>query len=114
MNWTKILEGWRNHLMPPKELKMLIEQVSEERLAICKVCEFNSTEGEIKAFSYCKCCGCPLQAKSKSLSSNCGIEELIKENPYTDKQLKWTAVVTRDEHRDIQNKIDEEESEQHD
>lgn len=86
----EIIEGWRNHLIPPKDLKELIEEVSEKRLAICKPCEFNSTKNKIKVWSKCTDCGCPLIQKSKSLQSKCPKD-------------KWEALTTKKEAQYIKN-----------
>lgn len=95
MEWNKILEGWRNNLFPPKELKELIKTTKEERLEICKNCPFNSTHGKITGFSKCKSCGCPLQSKSACLSCQCPED-------------KWGAVTTKEEHQEITNYINQE------
>lgn len=78
LNFKEIVEGWRNDLVPPKDLKDMIEQVSEERLAICAGCPFQSDNAKrdqgyktIRFDLHCISCGCPLQKKSKSLSSSC-------------------------------------------
>lgn len=84
INPKEIIEGWKNHLFPKESLKELISTVSEERLAICKSCEFNSTPENISSFSGCKSCGCPLIPKSKCLSCHCPIN-------------KWEAVATDEE-----------------
>lgn len=85
---TEIIEGWRNHLAPPEELKELIQLTSEHRLSICTPCEFNSTPNRIKNWSRCKSCGCPLLQKSKSLQSKCPVN-------------KWLSVTTPEEERTI-------------
>lgn len=106
-NPKEILEGWRNHLVPPQDLKNLIEHVSEERLSKCKNCPFNSTCGEIKNTSYCKACGCPLKAKSKCLSCKCGIEHHNKNNPTKQLPLLWEAITTDEEKQKIEQQIRE-------
>ena len=71
MEWKQILEGWRNHLFPPSELKKLIRQTQEDRLNICLNCPFNSTKGRINMFSKCNDCGCPLKQKTACLHCKC-------------------------------------------
>jgi hypothetical protein len=71
MNWKLIIEGWRNHLFPPEELREIINELSAQRLAHCRVCPHNSTPGEIHLTSRCTKCGCFLIAKSKALDSVC-------------------------------------------
>lgn len=88
MEFNKILEGWRNHLFPPQEIKDFVHKISEERLAICKTCPNNSTPDRIKMFSFCKNCGCPLIQKSKSLSSECPVKN-------------WLAIATPEEQEEI-------------
>ncbi len=78
-----IYSGWKNHLFPSEKLKDVIKEVSDERLSICLLCEFNSTPNKIKMFSKCKKCGCPLLQKSKSLQSECPIG-------------KWRALATQE------------------
>lgn len=85
---SEIIEGHRNHLFPPAKLKEFISEVSEERLSICKPCEFNSTKNKVKFFSRCRECGCPLIQKSKSLQSKCPID-------------KWLPVATPEEEHEI-------------
>lgn len=106
-NPKQILEGWRNHLVPPSDLKDFIEKVSEERLTKCKNCPFNSTQGEIKNTSYCKACGCPLKAKSKCLSCTCGISNYNAAHPYDKKEVLWEAVTTEEERQAINTEIKE-------
>lgn len=88
MNIEEIISGWRNHIIPPKELKEFISKVSEERLSICKACEFNSTPDKIKFYSRCKVCKCPLIQKSKSLKSKCPVD-------------KWGPVANEDQEYEI-------------
>lgn len=105
MKFNQILEGWRNHLIPPKDLKQLIEDVSEERLSKCLNCPFNSTCGEIKSTSYCKACGCNLKAKTKCLSCECGIANLNAQNPNNPLEIMWTAITTQEENDKIKEEI---------
>ncbi len=47
------------------------EELINNRLEICTVCEYNSTPNEITNVSYCKSCGCGLKAKAASPDSSC-------------------------------------------
>jgi len=101
----KILEGWRNDLIPPKELKEAILKISEERLSICRKCIGYDEKGEGCALPFTnpccnknvfvgknklnedtKGCGCPLQKKTKCLSCSCPVDN-------------WVAVTTEEENR---------------
>ncbi len=89
INIADIIEGWRNSLFPPAHLREQIEKVSEERLAICEGCEINSKNAPSHTwvtdlYEHCTECGCPLVAKSKCLSCECG-------------HKKWMAVLTEEE-----------------
>ena len=85
---SQIYEGWRNNLIPPKELKKTIKKTSEERLAICEGCEYHSRNRKnyrtVRPDDHCTHCGCTLAAKTKCLSCACPLE-------------KWVALVTPDE-----------------
>ena len=89
INFGQIYEGWRNKLVPPTEMKVLIHDVSEERLAICSKCplhsKFHSTP--LRPDSHCTDCGCNLDAKTSCLSCSCP-------------QDKWTSVMTSPEEED--------------
>lgn len=95
----EIIEGHRNHLLPPKRLKELINEVSKNRLTICVKCNENSSQGVVKAFSYCKACGCPLIQKSKSLQSACP-------------KNFWPSITTPEEEHQIKLKINGEKNSQ--
>lgn len=82
----EFLQGWRNHLIPPKHLKSLIDEVSNYRLQLCKPCEYNSTSGEVTPTSYCKKCSCPLVPKSKSFISKCPMD-------------KWDRLMEQEEYK---------------
>jgi hypothetical protein len=104
VNWAHIIEGWRNHLIPPVELKTLILQTSEERLLICRNCEHHSSRIKtIRIDEHCTICGCPLKALTKCLSCNCSVEEL-QELP------KWEAVVSCIQEEEFNIEEDEEEN----
>lgn len=100
LNFKEVWEGWRNHLLPPEDLKEMIEKTSQERLSICQPCEFNTTPERIVNWSRCQVCGCPLKQKSKSLHSECP-------------KKKWGAVLTKEEAHEINVKINVPDSTQH-
>ena len=77
MKLLQIMEGWRNHLVPPKELKDIIDVVQKERLDICKDCAFNSKRLHADSLSpeHCVACGCVLVAKTACLSCKCPKEK---------------------------------------
>lgn len=88
--FKEIANGWRNHLIPPEELKEVIKEVSEARLKICAECPHNSKTAiengydTIRTDYHCTKCYCPLIAKTKSLESQCPIgkwEKIINNEP---------------------------------
>jgi hypothetical protein len=83
MSLAKIYEGWKNHLIPDKDQVALIDEVSKARLAVCNECELQSSTRKgyktLRPDVHCTDCGCPLAAKTKSLTSECP-------------KLKWLAV----------------------
>ena len=38
---------------------------------------------------HCSCCSCPIESKSSSLSSSCGIKTYNEEHPDNKQELKW-------------------------
>lgn len=100
LNFKEIIEGWRNHLVPPKDLKEFITEVSEDRLSICAGCPFQSDNARVNGQNifrmdlHCTKCGCPLAAKTKSLSSKCPLYP-----------PKWDAVTTDAERYEIEQQI---------
>lgn len=91
MSLLQIYEGWKNHLIPSKNLKDIIKNVSEERLEICNACDSHSKNyKKNRPDDHCTKCGCTLLAKTKCLSCNCPIN-------------KWTAVLTSDQEEEIKN-----------
>lgn len=101
MSAREIIEGWRNHLIPPKDLKEVIKKVSEERLEICSTCPKQSENAKADGYKtiridlHCTACGCPLASKTKSLSSKCPLG-------------KWEAITTDEERFEIERQINEE------
>src|SRR5450432_3448112 len=105
LNFRDILEGWRNHLVPPERLKDLIQATSEHRLEICRSCPHNSEilRASGKKFAtdwrkdeHCTVCSCPLIQKTKALHSSCPL------NP-----PKWDRVVTDSESIEINKTIED-------
>jgi hypothetical protein len=90
LNWKEVAEGWKNDLFPAKELKDFIQEVSDNRLTICKLCPKQSDNAKVEGYKtirqdlHCTVCKCPLIKKSKSLSSSC------PEN-------KWAAITSNEE-----------------
>ena len=94
INWLQILEGWRNKLIPPEELKTLIEATSKERMGICNACKFNSINKPkkyIRPDIFCSICGCTLSAKTACLSCECPVD-------------KWSKVLTEEEEEQLNEK----------
>lgn len=64
----EIAEGWAN-----KVLKRA-QELSEERMKICNECEHISTKHNTVRFDvHCTKCGCTLDAKTRSETSECPI-----------------------------------------
>lgn len=95
INFAHIYEGWRNKLIPPKELRETIEAVSKERLDICNGCEFHSKNHvtPLRPDDHCTNCGCNLDAKSKCLACACPINKWLAllDNYEEDQSLKKDA-----------------------
>jgi hypothetical protein len=74
-----------------------IEEIYNERLEICKGCEFIDKTGEKCAMPNtqpcCGKCGCSLKFKLRSLSSDCPVD-------------KWKAVLTEDEEDKLNKTLD--------
>jgi len=86
MKLSEIFEGWRNHLIPPEELKSQIEEISNKRLSICRECPRNSinyyktsSKVNLRPDEHCVECGCTLAAKTKSLKSQCPLGKWLSE-----------------------------------
>jgi hypothetical protein len=75
MSLSKIYEGWKNHLIPDKDMEELIKEVSQVRMDICNLCDLSSINKEnyfsIRPDVHCTDCGCTLIAKTKSMASSC-------------------------------------------
>lgn len=85
-----ILQGVTNSIF----VKDVIEEMAQERLAVCRACPFNSevarAEGKtiMRKDEHCLDCGCNLHLKSRAPSSECP-------------QKKWLALATTEESRQI-------------
>ena len=81
------MEGLKNKIFKDEH----VEEIFEERLAICKTCPLIDLAGKHCAVPgtapCCGACGCSLDLKLRSLSSGCGDEE----NP------KWNPILSEDE-----------------
>ena len=98
----QIYEGWKNDLFPAEAMKDVIEQVYQERIAICKSCVAYSTNGDgcavpfsspccnynVEVVPGVKGCGCPLKKKLKCLSCSCPAN-------------KWQAVISEKQEQEI-------------
>ncbi len=89
INLSHIIEGWRNHLIPSSVLKEKILEISNQRLEICRRCEYNSVNAPghtwlSNIYEHCTNCGCPLVQKTKCLSEGCEMK-------------RWDAVLTEQE-----------------
>lgn len=95
MSVKHIVEGWRNYLVPPKDMKELIEATYQERLEICNSCEYNSKNKNPNAlFASCTHCGCPLSSKLRALTVSCPLPE-----------PKWGLVLTPEEREAMEKTI---------
>ena len=89
MELSKILEGWRNNILPSHEKKALIESVKNERMGICSLCEYNSAntgKTYLRPDVHCTDCKCPLSSKTACLSCQCPLSP-----------PKWEALLTEKE-----------------
>lgn len=90
INFSQVYEGWRNKLVPPSELKGLIEKTAEERLNICAQCPHHSKNYKsVRPDDHCTYCGCTLAAKTRCLSCKCPLEKWIETlTPEQEEQIK--------------------------
>ena len=78
MSLGQIYEGWKNHLLPEEKRKAFIKHVSQERLAICDVCDKHSkNHTSIRLDDHCTECGCTLSAKTKCLTCECPLQKWL-------------------------------------
>lgn len=76
MSLAQVIEGWKNHLLPEERIKVFIEHISNERLAICETCEEHSKNHKsIRPDAHCTNCGCTLSAKTKCLTCECPLKK---------------------------------------
>ena len=92
MSLIQIYEGWRNKLLPKKELKKLIADAVNLRMEICDGCEFHSKNkvNVLRPDAHCIDCGCTLSAKTACLSCQCP-------------QNKWMPVMTQVQETEMDN-----------
>ena len=89
IDFSQIYEGWKNNLLPSKELRPLISPVSKERTSICEECEFHSKHHKtFRLDDHCTDCGCTLSAKTKCLSCECP-------------KGKWLALIEQDKEDEL-------------
>lgn len=100
-NKSLILEGIRNTVYPPENLKELIAETVKFRQNICNSCPHMSLNAKInngyesqRFDDHCTLCGCNIQLKSASLNSSC-----------PDDPKRWNAVVSDQEFSDIKQVI---------
>ncbi len=76
-----ILEGWRNTVIPPNEIKEVINIANKHRMEVCKGCAHHSdndpNSSRLRPDVYCTNCGCNLEAKTKCLSCECPLKKWI-------------------------------------
>ncbi|HOK59568.1 MAG TPA: hypothetical protein PK432_01155 [Candidatus Dojkabacteria bacterium] len=78
---NQILEGILNRIFTKEH----VEEIALERMSICKDCEHYGTECLMPGTApCCAICGCCLELKTRSLSSNCP-------------EHKWEAIMTEEE-----------------
>ena len=63
-----IFEGWSNVFIKDDN----VEKIATLRRKICDLCR---SKGNSLGVDYCKICGCPLIAKSRSMNEHCPIEK---------------------------------------
>lgn len=94
LNFSQIVEGWRNKLIPPAHLKELIDATSEQRINICLSCEHHSKNHKtLRPDDHCTNCGCTLSAKTKCLSCSCPLK-------------KWEAILSDEQEEQFKKMID--------
>lgn len=92
INWQQVYEGWRNRIVPPSELRELIEQTAAERMVHCHTCKWNSINRQsLRPDEHCVLCGCTLSAKVRCLSCQCALQE------YLQQPALWKAVITQEQ-----------------
>jgi hypothetical protein len=98
MSLIQIYEGWKNKLLPDRELKDIIDSTTKERIKICNSCEFHSSNRvgykSLRPDAHCTNCGCTLSAKTACLSCQCPLN-------------KWMPVMTRKQEDEMDNETSE-------
>lgn len=97
-NRKLVIEGIKNNIFKQEH----IEQIFQERKAICHSCTFHSLKVRkekelVIPYNHCTLCGCKDEIKLRSLGSRCTDEE----NP------KWLEVVDIETAEKIKEQIDE-------
>ena len=105
-NADKVIEGISNKTL--NEFNLLNDEqqkVISDRMDICLNCPYNSklapsSDEYLQLFGkpyatgrselHCSLCGCVIEFKTASLTSNCGIEAHNDRNPDKPLLLKWT------------------------
>jgi hypothetical protein len=105
-NTDKIVEGISMKTL--KEFNLLNDEdkhTISDRMDKCIDCPYNSRNAKVsteylalynkpyttgRADFHCSLCGCLIELKTASLSSNCGIETWNERNPTKEMELKWT------------------------
>lgn len=87
MKFNELIEGWRNNILPPKEIKDLINRVHQQRINICNKCEKHSKNYHtpLRPDNHCVECGCNLAAKTKCLGCECPLKKWLKIESYGNK-----------------------------
>ena len=107
-NADKIISGWLTDIrmeygeLPDDQVKEIIT-----RRAICETCPlmnintlkdqteykklYNEEYKTERADKHCTICGCPVQKKTSSLLSKCGLDSYNQENLNNQQTLKWTT-----------------------
>lgn len=101
IDFKGLLEGMRNSLFPPAEIKEKIEETAAARIAICKECPNYSPTAISNGYKtsrpdiFCTDCGCNLEFKTKCLHCACPIE-------------KWGALLEETEEQELIKKLNDE------
>lgn len=73
--FKEIAEGWANRILKPEH----VERVARTRLNICNTCHWNSKfHKTMRPDVHCTKCGCTIEAKVRSMESECPIAKWPK------------------------------------
>lgn len=96
-NLGGVVEGFRNQIK--MELGTIPKEDEDEiirRRLICSTCPFMSVNAirngiytTQRTDKHCTMCGCPLETRTASLQSECGIANYNMQNPNNQLPLKW-------------------------